>query len=139
MPLSFSRSISIPALYCSHAASMENRNEYSRARCASALGAWRYYRRCDSGDQNNKAVIIYEAEINRVAGEIALKSPDQDAAKAEAYFERALAVARQQQAKKSWELRAAMGLAQFFWRDQGKAQRSSRTACSGLRLVYGGV
>ena len=46
-----------------------------------------------------------EAEIKRIAGEIALKSPSQDVAKAEAYFERALAVARQQQAK-SWELRA---------------------------------
>ena len=36
----------------------------------------------------------YEADINRIAGEIALKSPEPDAAKAEAYFERALAVAR---------------------------------------------
>ena len=35
-----------------------------------------------------------EAEVNRIAGEIALKSPEPDAAKAEAYFERALAVAR---------------------------------------------
>ena len=34
-----------------------------------------------------------EAEVNRIAGEIALKSPEPDAAKAEAYFERALAVA----------------------------------------------
>ena len=34
-----------------------------------------------------------------MAGEIALMSPKPDAAKAEAYFERALAVARQQQAK----------------------------------------
>ena len=33
-----------------------------------------------------------EAEIHRVAGEIALKSPEPDAAKAEAYFERALAL-----------------------------------------------
>ena len=59
-----------------------------------------------------------EAEINRVAGEIALKSPEPDAAKAEAYFERALTVAREQQAK-SWELRAAMSLGRL-WRDQGK-------------------
>ena len=36
----------------------------------------------------------FEAEVNRIAGEIALKSPEPDAAKAEAYFERALAVAR---------------------------------------------
>ena len=76
-----------------------------------------------------------EAEVNRVAGEIALKSPEPDAAKAEAYFERALAVARQQQAK-SWELRAAISLARL-WRDQGKVQRSARTAGSRLRVVYG--
>jgi predicted ATPase len=59
-----------------------------------------------------------EAEVCRIAGEIALKLPEPDAAKAEAYFERALAVARQQQAK-SWELRAAMSMARL-WRDQGK-------------------
>jgi class 3 adenylate cyclase/predicted ATPase len=59
-----------------------------------------------------------EAEVHRTGGEIALLSPDPDAAKAEAYFERALAVARQQQAK-SWELRAAMSMARL-WRDQGK-------------------
>ena len=35
-----------------------------------------------------------EAEVNRVAGDIALMSGEPDAAKAEAYFERALAVAR---------------------------------------------
>ena len=63
-----------------------------------------------------------EAEVNRVAGEVALKSPAPDAAKAEAYFERALAVARQQQAK-SWELRAAMSMARL-WRDQGKRQQA---------------
>ena len=72
-----------------------------------------------------------EAEINRVAGEIALMSPEPDAAKAEAYFERALAVARQQQAK-SWELRAAMSLARL-WRDQGKVQQAREL----LAPVYG--
>ena len=40
-----------------------------------------------------------DAEINRMAGEIALMSPSPDAAKPETYFERALAVARAQQAK----------------------------------------
>jgi predicted ATPase len=45
-----------------------------------------------------------------------------DTAKAEAYFERALAVAREQQAK-SWELRAAMSMARL-WRDQGKRQQA---------------
>ena len=60
----------------------------------------------------------FEAEVHRVAGEIALMSPAPDAAKAQAYFERALAVARKQQAK-SWELRAAMSMARL-WRGQGK-------------------
>ena len=45
----------------------------------------------------------HEAEVNRIAGEIVLKSPQPDTAKAEAkaeaYFERALAVARKPHAK----------------------------------------
>jgi class 3 adenylate cyclase/predicted ATPase len=68
----------------------------------------------------------FEAEANRIAGETALKSPEPDAAKAEGYFARALAVARQQQAK-SWELRAAMSMARL-WRDQGK--RDEPVVCS---------
>ena len=40
-----------------------------------------------------------EAEVDRIAGEIALKMPEPDVAKADVYFERALAVARKQQAK----------------------------------------
>ncbi len=60
----------------------------------------------------------FEAEVHRMTAEIALKSPERDTAKAEAHFERALAVARAQQAK-SWELRAAMSMARL-WRDQGK-------------------
>ena len=44
--------------------------------------------------------------------------PEQDSGKAQEYFEGALTVARQQQAK-SWELRAAMSLARL-WRSQGK-------------------
>ena len=48
----------------------------------------------------------FEAEAHRLAGEVALISPEHNAAKAQAYFERALAVARQQQAK-SWELRGS--------------------------------
>ena len=72
-----------------------------------------------------------EAEIKRVAGEIALKSPGRDAAKAEGYFERALTVARQQQAK-SWELRAAISLARL-WRSQGKVQQAREL----LAPVYG--
>jgi predicted ATPase len=74
---------------------------------------------------------IFEAEVNRIAGELALKSPDPDAAKAEAYFERALAVAREQQAK-SWELRAAMSMARR-WRDRGKRDEAREL----LAPVYG--
>ena len=72
-----------------------------------------------------------EAEVHRLAGEIALKSPQQDAAKAETHLERALAVARQQQAK-SWELRAATSLARL-WRDQRKVQQAREL----LAPVYG--
>ena len=72
-----------------------------------------------------------EAEVHRVAGEIALKSPERDTAKAEAYFKRSLAVARQQQAK-SWELRAAMSMARL-WRDQGKRDEARGL----LAPVYG--
>jgi len=70
-----------------------------------------------------------EAEVNRVAGEITLMSPD--TAKAGAYFERAFAVARHQQAK-SWELRASISLARL-WRDQGKVQQAREL----LAPVYG--
>ena len=73
----------------------------------------------------------FEAEVHRIAGEIALMSPEPDAAKAEAYFERALAVAREQQAK-SWELRAAMSMARL-WRDQGKRDEARDL----LAPVYG--
>ena len=74
---------------------------------------------------------LWEAEIHRTAGEIALLSPEPDSAKVEAYFAHALAVARAQQAK-SWELRAAMSTARL-WSDQGK-----RDAARGvLAPVYG--
>jgi len=59
-----------------------------------------------------------EAEVHRIAGEIELMSPRRDAAKAQACFERALDIARAQQAR-SWELRAATSLARL-WRDQGR-------------------
>jgi hypothetical protein len=40
---------------------------------------------------------MFEVEVNRIAGEIALLSSEPDAAKAEAHFVRALTVARAQQ------------------------------------------
>jgi len=61
-----------------------------------------------------------EAEVHRVAGEIALKSPERDVPKARAYFEHSLTVAQAQQAK-SWELRTAMSMARLL-RDQRKVQ-----------------
>jgi predicted ATPase len=73
----------------------------------------------------------YEADVHRIAGEIALMAPEPDAGKAEAYFDHALAVARQQQAK-SWELRAAMSMARL-WRDQGKRDEAREL----LAPVYG--
>jgi predicted ATPase len=72
-----------------------------------------------------------DAEVNRSAGEIALRAHVPDAAKAETYFERALKIARAQQAK-SWELRAAMSMARV-WRDQGKPQQAREL----LAPVYG--
>ena len=72
-----------------------------------------------------------EAELHRVAGEIALNSPEQDDNRVQMYFERALSVARQQQAR-SWELRAAMSMARL-WRDQGKRQQARDL----LTPVYG--
>ena len=73
----------------------------------------------------------WEAEVNRTAGEITLLSPEPDTTKAQDYFERALVVARHQQAK-SWELRAAMSLARL-WRDQGKTEQAHEL----LAPVYG--
>jgi predicted ATPase len=75
--------------------------------------------------------VWFKAEVNRIAGEIALKSPTQDTARAQAYFERALDVARKQQAK-TWELRAAMSMARLR-RDQGKREEAGKL----LAPVYG--
>ena len=71
------------------------------------------------------------AEVYRTAGDIALRSASPDGTTAEAYFERALDVARKQQAK-SWELRAATSMARL-WRDQGKREEARNL----LAPVYG--
>jgi predicted ATPase len=73
----------------------------------------------------------FEAEVNRTAGEIELKSQEPDRAKAQVHFERALTIARQQSAK-SLELRAAMSMARL-WRDQGKRNEAREL----LAPVYG--
>jgi predicted ATPase len=72
-----------------------------------------------------------EAEVHRIAGEIALLSPEPDVGKAGTHFERALAVARAQRAK-SWELRAAMSMARL-WRDQDRRPQARDL----LAPVYG--
>jgi class 3 adenylate cyclase/predicted ATPase len=104
------------------------------ARANAELGQFDNARRC-IGEAMTAAEATKErwceAEVHRIAGEIASLSPEPDAAKAEAYFERALVVARQQQAK-SWELRAAMSMARL-WRDQGKPQQAREL----LAPVYG--
>jgi predicted ATPase len=92
--------------------------------------AWRSIGEAVTAAETTKE-IWFEAELNRIAGEIALKSPEPDAAKAEGYFDRAITVARQQQAK-SWELRAAMSMARL-WRDQGKRDEAREV----LAPVYG--
>jgi predicted ATPase len=73
----------------------------------------------------------FEPDLHRIAGDLTLMSPEPDTAKAEAFFERALTIARQQQAK-SWELRAAMSMARL-WREQGKRQEARGL----LAPVYG--
>jgi predicted ATPase len=60
-----------------------------------------------------------------------MMAPETDAAKAQAYLEHALAIARQQQAK-SWELRSAMSMSRL-WCDQGKRQQAHDL----LAPVYG--
>jgi predicted ATPase len=74
---------------------------------------------------------LWEAEVYRVAGETVLASPHLDEAKAASYFARALAIARDQQAK-SWELRASMSMSRL-WRDQGKRDEAREL----LAPVYG--
>jgi hypothetical protein len=67
----------------------------------------------------------FEANIDRVAGEIALKLPIPNASKAERHFERALAVARKQQAK-SLELGSVQSFSHIWF-----GLRSNRAAGSG--------
>jgi predicted ATPase len=72
-----------------------------------------------------------ESDILRMAGDLELMSKEPVNGKAQAYYERALLLAREQKAR-SWELRAATGLARL-WRDQGKRREASDV----LAPVYG--
>ena len=61
---------------------------------------------------------LWEAEVCRLRGVLLLRQPETPAAEAEAWLQRALDVARRQEAK-ALELRAAMSLARL-WQQQGK-------------------
>jgi len=71
------------------------------------------------------------AEGYRLRGTLLLRQATPDAAHAEASFQKALAVARRQQAK-SWELRAAMSLSRL-WQQQGQRAKAYEL----LAPVYG--
>ena len=104
------------------------------ARAYAELGqfenAWRYIDEAMTAAETTKER-WHEADIYRIAGEIELLSPQPDVVKTETYFERALTVARAQQAK-SWQLRAAMSLARL-WRDRGEWRRAHNC----LAPIYG--
>ena len=61
-----------------------------------------------------------ESDIIRIAGDLELMSIEPNMQNAQTYYERALMLAREQKAK-SWELRAATGLA-LLWRQQGRCE-----------------
>jgi predicted ATPase len=64
----------------------------------------------------------WEAEVCRLRGVLLLRQPGTSQAEAEAWLQRALDVARRQEAK-SLELRAAMSLSRL-WQQQGKRQEA---------------
>lgn len=66
----------------------------------------------------------YEPELHRLKGEFALQKSRANRVAAEACFHRAIAVARQQEAK-TYELRASLSLARL-WLQQGKQQEAHR-------------
>jgi predicted ATPase len=73
----------------------------------------------------------YEAELHRLKGELLLQRSSDNHTEAETCFQKALDIARRQQAK-SFELRAATSLARL-WQQQGKRQ----DAYDLLAPVYG--
>jgi predicted ATPase len=73
----------------------------------------------------------FEAELRRLQGEWFVAHRADERQRAEACFHRALAVAREQEAR-TWELRAATSLARL-WNDHGKRDE----ALDFLTPVYG--
>jgi class 3 adenylate cyclase/predicted ATPase len=76
-------------------------------------------------------IVYYEPEVHRLEGELRLRLDTADKQRAEASFNRALEIARNQQAK-SWELRAAMSLARL-WGERGRRTEAHEL----LAPVYG--
>lgn len=68
---------------------------------------------------------IYEAELNRLKGELLLKANPNAQSEAEACFQQAIEIARRQGVK-SYELRAAMSLARLR-KEQGKLEQARET------------
>jgi predicted ATPase len=80
-------------------------------------------------DQNEERA--YEPEIHRVRGELLLRQDHSNAAEAQRCFQRAIEIARNQNAK-SWELRATMSLARLL-----DMQDRRHQARSMLAEIYG--
>jgi predicted ATPase len=72
----------------------------------------------DVTERNNEP--FYEAEMYRLKGDALVMAGVDSPSEAESCFQRAIEIARKQQAK-SFELRAAMSLARL-WRQQGKRE-----------------
>jgi predicted ATPase len=75
-------------------------------------------------------VRLWEPELHRLAGTLLLGSAAPDLERSEAYFLRAIEIARKQQAR-SLELRAATSLARL-WADRGERHK----ACDLLAPIY---
>ena len=79
----------------------------------------------------------WEAEVCRLRGVLLLRQPGTPQAEAETWLQRALDVARRQEAK-SLELRAAMSLSRL-WQQQGKQAEARDAAGTDLWLVHRGL
>jgi predicted ATPase len=74
---------------------------------------------------------FYEAELQRLKGQLILQQSPDNTPKAESCFQQAISIAQNQSAK-SWELRAATSLARL-WQQHGKRQEATDL----LAPVYG--
>ena len=83
-------------------------------------------------DWNEPRKRWFEPEVNRIAGEIALKSRESRMRRKLKRTSSAHSRSRVSNKPKSWELRASMSLARL-WRDQGKPQQAREL----LAPVYG--